>query len=557
MLNVHKKFSEEKYDSNGLLVDYHLHCEDNYNFAYDVMDEIAKFEPDKRALLWTNDEGEEISFTYGDIKRYSDKTANMLKSYGIGKGDMVMLVLKRHYQFWFAVMALCKLGAVAIPATHLLTKKDFVYRFNAATVKALICTADNDVGEHAMEAMKECSSLKVAFMANGNREKREANFVKEGFLPFDKLIEEASEDFEPVSTKIEEPMLMYFTSGTTGYPKMVMHNHTYSLGHLLTAKHWQHVDSEGIHFTMADTGWGKAAWGKLYGQWLMESCIFVYDFQKFTPSDLLPLFAKYRITSFCAPPTMFRFFIKEDLSKYDLSSLKYATIAGEALNAEVYNVFYRNTGIKLMEGFGQTETTCLVANIFTMTPKPGSMGKPVPQYDVDIVDEDGISCEDGITGEIVIRTDKNIPFGLFMGYYRADEITAKVWNNGLYHTGDTAWRDEDGYFWYVGRTDDVIKSSGYRIGPFEIESVLMEHPSVLECAITAAPDPVRGQVVKATIVLASGYTPSEELKKELQNYVKKQTAPYKYPRIVEFVDELPKTISGKIRRAAIRDGDSK
>ena len=398
--------------------------------------------------------------------------------------------------------------------------------------------------------MPECPTVKVKMVTHGNRE---------GWLNFDDELEAASDKLERIDTKLTEPILMFFTSGTSGYPKMVQHNHGYGLAHILTAKHWHNIKAgEGLHLTISDTGWGKAAWGKLYGQWLMESAIFVYDFEKFEPSAILPLFKKYNITTFCAPPTMFRFFIKEDLSKYDLSSLKYATIAGEALNPEVYKQFYEATGIKLMEGFGQTETTLVIVNVVGMEPKPGSMGKPSPQYDVDIVDPDGKSVDPGTVGEIVVRADRNNPpMGLFMCYNRNEELTNKAWHDGLYHTGDTAWKDEDGYYWYVGRTDDIIKSSGYRIGPFEIESVLMEHPSVLECAITGVPHPIRGQVVKATIVLAKGYTPSEELKKELQDHVKRQTAPYKYPRIVEFVDELPKTISGKIRRVELRNETDK
>ncbi len=557
MLGLNEKYVRETYDEKGLLTGLDIHWDENYNFAYDVIDELAAKCPDKRAMLWTNDVGEEMEFTFADLKKYSDKTANMLRSLGVKKGDMVMLILKRHYQFWLSVLACHKLGAVAIPATNLLTVKDLVYRFDAASIKAVICTSDGELSDHVKEAAAQCPSVELLLLAHGRKEEREAGLEEEGWLSFDKLMEAAPEDFVREDVKATDPMLMYFTSGTTGYPKMVMHNALYSLGHIVTAKHWQNVDPEGLHFTMSDTGWGKAAWGKLYGQWLMESCIFVYDYNKFTPTDLLPLFAKYHITTFCAPPTIFRFFIKEDLSKYDLSSLEYAAIAGEALNPEVFNAFYRCTGIKLMEGFGQTETTCLIANLKGMEPRPGSMGKPTPHYDVDIVDEDGEPVPPGVTGEIVVRTDKGTPPGLFMGYYRAPELTAAAWHDGLYHTGDTAWKDEDGYFWYVGRTDDVIKSSGYRIGPFEIESVLMEHPSVLECAVTGAPDPTRGQIVKATIVLAKGYTPSEELKKELQTYVKEQTAPYKYPRAIDFVEDLPKTISGKIRRAAIRSEDWK
>lgn len=555
MLNIYKRFVDETYDENGMLVGFDLKCDENYNFGYDVVDEIAKYEPDRRAMLWTNEEGEEITFTFGEIKKYTDKTANMLLSLGVRKGDPVMLVLKRHYQFWFAIVACHKIGAIAVPASNQLQKKDFVYRFDAASIKAIVCTSDDGIPEHVLQAAKECASVKVLMEVHGRKAEREKGVMDDGFLNFDKLVAEASEDLPRQDVKAEDPMLMYFTSGTTGYPKMVLHNADYSLGHINTARNWQNCDPDGLHFTLADTGWGKAVWGKLYGQWFMEASVFVYDYNRFHPTDLLPLFAKYHITTFCAPPTMFRFFIKEDLSKYDLSSLKYATIAGEALNPEVFNVFYKNTGIKLMEGFGQTETTCIIANITGMEPRPGSMGKPVPQFDVDIVDEDGQPVSAGVTGEIVIRTDKRKQYGLFMGYYRDEAKTKQAWHDNLYHTGDTAWKDEDGYYWYVGRTDDIIKSSGYRIGPFEIESVLMEHPAVLECAVTGVPDPIRGQVVKATIVLTKNYAPSEELKKEIQNYVKHQTAPYKYPRVVEFVEDLPKTISGKIRRTEIRKKD--
>lgn len=550
MLNLNERFVKEKYNENGILIDFKVNAPDNFNFGYDCIDEIAKNEPDKVAMVWCNPEGEEHIFTFKQMSEYSNRAANAFLKAGIKKGDNVMLVLKRHYQYWFAILGLHKIGAVTIPATHLLTKKDYVYRFNSADCVAIICTAEDGVCEHVEESLPECPTVKVKMVTHGNRE---------GWLNFDDELEAASDKLERIDTKLTEPILMFFTSGTSGYPKMVQHNHGYGLAHILTAKHWHNIKAgEGLHLTISDTGWGKAAWGKLYGQWLMESAIFVYDFEKFEPSAILPLFKKYNITTFCAPPTMFRFFIKEDLSKYDLSSLKYATIAGEALNPEVYKQFYEATGIKLMEGFGQTETTLVIVNVVGMEPKPGSMGKPSPQYDVDIVDPDGKSVDPGTVGEIVVRADRNNPpMGLFMCYNRNEELTNKAWHDGLYHTGDTAWKDEDGYYWYVGRTDDIIKSSGYRIGPFEIESVLMEHPSVLECAITGVPHPIRGQVVKATIVLAKGYTPSEELKKELQDHVKRQTAPYKYPRIVEFVDELPKTISGKIRRVELRNETDK
>lgn len=555
MIGLNEQYLKETFDENGILTGLDVVYPQEYSFAYDVMDRLAAECPDKRAMLWTNDLGEEISFTFAELKKYSDKAANMFRGQGIGKGDKVMLVLKRHYQFWFSVLALHKLGAVAIPATHLLTVKDVCYRFEAASVKAIVCTSDDGISRHVDEAAKKCG-VTTLFIAHGNKPARDKGETPEGWLSFDKQLEAASEEFQKVEMKVSDPMLLYFTSGTTGQPKMVIHDATYSLGHLFTAKHWQNIDPEGLHFTLSDTGWGKAAWGKLYGQWLMESAIFVYDYTRFTPTDLLPLFAKHKITTFCAPPTMFRFFIQEDLSKYDLSTLQYAVIAGEALNPEVFNVFYRDTGIKLMEGFGQTETTCLIANTIGMEPRPGSMGKPNPQYDVDIVDENGKSVAPGVTGEIVVRTGKRRQIGLFMGYYQDEELTHSAWHDDIYHTGDTAWKDEDGYYWYVSRLDDVIKSSGYRIGPFEIESVLMEHAAVMECAVTGTPDPVRGQLVKATIVLAKGFTPSEELKKELQNYVKEQTAPYKYPRAIDFVDDLPKTISGKIRRVDLR-GENK
>ena len=546
MLNINERFVDDVFDENGVLKSYKFKYESNFNFAYDVVDEIAKGEPDRPALLWCNPKGEEHLFTYGDLKYYSDKTANMLRAKGIGKGDMVMVILKRHYQFWFTILALHKLGAVCIPASFLLTKHDIVYRVNSADIKAVLCTGDGETAAHVDDALPECPSLKVRVMVNGSRE---------GWDDFMTDMEKADAEFERVETNVEEPSIMYFSSGTTGNPKMAMHNYLYALGHLSTAKYWHKVVPDGRHLTIADTGWGKAVWGKLYGQMFMETCVFVYDFDKFEAKDILQKIQDYKITTLCCPPTMFRFFLQEDVASYDLSNLEYCTIAGEALNPDVFNNWYKQTGIKLMEGFGQTETTLTIANLLGTEPKPGSMGKPVMQYDVDIVDEDGNSVPPGVTGEIIIRT-KEKPIGLFMGYYRDEEKTKATWHDDVYHTGDTAWKDEDGYFWYVGRTDDVIKSSGYRIGPFEIESVLTEHPSVLECAVTGVPDPLRGNVVKATIVLKPGYEGTDELKKELQQYVKKETAPYKYPRIVEFVDALPKTVNGKIRRSEIRKSDN-
>ncbi len=548
--NYYKHFVTEGFDENGILNKFEINCPDNYNFGYDIIDKFGELEPNRRALMWVNLAGDEKLFSYSELSRLSTQAANMFTAMGIKKGDKVMLVLKRNYQFWYAIIGLIKIGAIAIPATHLLTAHDFIYRFEQANVKAVVCTYDHkDIAQFVEDAEDEMKQkLTVKFIANSSG-------GRSGWIDFDEEIKKYPTAMERVHTECSDLMLLYFTSGTTGYPKMVVHNHKYALAHIQTAAHWQNVDPDGIHLTISDTGWGKAAWGKLYGQMSLGSCVFVYDFDKFIPANMLKIMQDYKITSFCAPPTMFRFFIKEGLEQYDLSSLKYATIAGEALNPEVYNRWLEYTGIKLMEAFGQTETTAILANLKGMTPKPGSMGKPTPLYDVDIVDENNRSCPPGEVGEIVVRAERGKD-GLFNEYYRNDELTNSAWHDGLYHTGDTAWRDEDGYYWYVGRNDDVIKASGYRIGPFEIESVLITHPSVLECAVTGAPDPIRGQVVKATVVLARGYEPSDELAKELQNHVKKNTAPYKYPRIVEFVNELPKTISGKIKRVQIRNEDS-
>ncbi|MDD4002940.1 MAG: AMP-binding protein [Clostridia bacterium] len=542
---IYKKFVEEKLDNNGNLLNIKFNPPQNFNFAYDVLDVLGDKIPDKKAMVWVSIDHKHKSFTFKDMKIYSSKTANYFKSLGIVKGDKVMLILKRNYQFWFAVNALHKIGAVVVPATHLLTKKDLVYRFNSAGIKAVVCTNDDTILCSVEEALPESPTVKILSVTEGFRK---------NWSCFNEGVESAEDTFlrpDDCNTN-DDIMIMYFTSGTTGYPKIVCHNYTYPLGHIVTAKYWQNVISDGLHLTIADTGWAKAVWGKLYGQWLCEACIFTFDYEKFNAAEILTLLQDYGVTTFCAPPTIYRFFIKEDLSKFNLKKLKYAVIAGEALNPEVYNQFYKHTGIKLMEGFGQTETTITVANLTGMEPKPGSMGKPNPQYHVDLIDAEGNSTNAGEVGEIVIQTDY-LPCGFFMGYYEDKEKTDSVWNGGVYHTGDTAWKDEDGYYWYVGRTDDLIKSSGYRIGPFEIESVIMEHPSVLECAVTGVPDEIRGYAVKATILLAKGYSPSEELKKEIQDFVKHLTAPYKYPRVVEFVDELPKTISGKIRRVEIRE----
>ena len=514
---------------------------DKFNFAFDIMDKIAEKDPDKLAMLHISKDKTERRFTFKDIKKESNRAANYFKSLGIKKGDRVLLVLKRHFEYWFAMLGLNKLGAIAIPATNQLKEHDFEYRFNAAGVSTVISTIDDNVPNCIESALSKCPTVVNKIIVNGTRD---------GWHNFDEEYKLFSTHFERTEDTAcgEDLMLMFFTSGTTGYPKIATHSHTYPLGHFHTAKYWHNVDPNGIHFTISDTGWAKAMWGKLYGQWLSEAAIFVYDFDRFDASEILPMFAKYKITTFCAPPTMLRMLIKEDISKYDLSSIKHMTTAGEALNPEVYRQFEKATGLQIMEGFGQTESTMIIGNMTGAPHKIGSMGKPAPIYDVDIIDVDGKSVDVGETGEIVVKTSDKIPCGLFKGYYRDEEKTKEVWHDGYYHTGDTAWRDEDGFYWYVGRVDDVIKSSGYRIGPFEIESVIMELPYVLECGVSAAPDEVRGQVVKASIVLTKGTEPTEELKKEIQNYVKEHTAPYKYPRIVVFRDELPKTISGKIQR---------
>ncbi|MGN0453388.1 MAG: AMP-binding protein [Ruminococcus sp.] len=540
---VCEKFVKTQENENGELLDVHFENTDTFNFGFDIVDKIADAYPDKLAMLHLDKNEVERRFTFKDIKRASNQCANYFASLGIKKGDKVMLVLKRHYPFWFAMVALHKLGAVAIPATNQLKEHDFEYRFNAAEVSAILCTGDDDTAEIATRAAENCPNVKTKILVSENRS-------LEGWHDFYSEYKRFSGKFDrPEDCSCgEETALMFFTSGTTGNPKMAAHAHTYALGHFVTAKYWHCCERDGLHLTISDTGWGKSLWGKLYGQWLCEGAVFVYDFDRFDASKIMPMFKKYQITTFCAPPTMLRMLIREDLSHYDLSSIHHLTTAGEALNPEVFNKFKEATGLEIMEGFGQTETTLTIANLCGSTPKVGSMGKASPQFDVDIVDDEGNSLPNAEVGEIVIRTDRGKPCGLFNEYYRDKEKTDEAWENGMYHTGDTAWRDEDGYFWYVSRKDDVIKSSGYRIGPFEIESVIMELPYVLECGVSAVPDEVRGQIVKASIVLTKGTEGSEELKKEIQAYVKSHTAPYKYPRVVVFRDELPKTISGKIQR---------
>ncbi|MEG0853178.1 MAG: AMP-binding protein [Angelakisella sp.] len=539
---LYRRYCHEEFDSHGVLKKWEPVVPPNFNFANDVVDVIADAEPDRRAMMWCSDRGEEAMFTFRDMQEQSKRTAAFLTASGIKKGDRVLVILKRHYQFWFTILALHRIGAVIIPATHLLTQKDVAYRIEAAEVSAVICTADGEVPDAVEGAAEACPWPVTKIMVRGSRE---------GWLDFDKSIAQYPPVFERVENLSTDPMLIFFTSGTTGYPKMVSHNYSYAIGHIITAKYWHNVQPHGLHLTVADTGWGKALWGKLYGQWFCGAGVFTYDFDKFQPSDLLQKIEQYRITTFCAPPTIYRFFIKEGMEGYDLSSLVYATTAGEALNPEVYNRFKEFTGLSLMEAFGQTETVVQLVNLVGTKPRPGSMGKPSPLFNVRIVDDEGRESPVGDIGEIVVEAD-SLTTGLFSGYLKDEAKTREVWHDGWYHTGDTAWRDEAGYYWYVGRTDDVIKASGYRIGPFEIESVLMEHPAVLECAVTGAPDPVRGTVVKATVVLTKGYTPSKELTKELQDFVKHQTAPYKYPRVIEYMEQLPKTISGKIRRVELK-----
>ena len=531
---------------------YELIVPNNFNFGYDVVDAWAEKAPDKRALLWTNDKGESREFSFAQIKQYSDQTASYFQSLGIKKGDIVMVILKRRFEFWFNIIALHKLGAVIIPATHLLTPKDLIYRNNAASIKAIVSVGESEIIQHINDSLAESPTVEMCISVGP--------VVSDGWLDFHQGIERAPE-FIPLNkiTKNEDPLIISFTSGTTGNPKMVMLDCVYPLAHIVTAKYWHNLHEDSLHLTIADTGWLKAVWGKLYGQWIVGACVFVYDHEKFTPAAMLQMIQQYHITSLCAPPTIFRFLIREDISAYDLSSLEYCTIAGEALNPAVYDQFLKLTGIQLKEGYGQSETTLTIFTSPWSGAKPGSMGLPNPHYDIDLLNSEGRSVEVGEQGQIVIRTDKNYPVGLFKGYYRNAELTDQAMKDNIYYTGDVAWRDEDGYFWFVGRADDVIKSSGYRIGPFEVESALMTHPAVVECAITGVPDEIRGQIVKATIVLAKEYKNANknELVEEIQKHVKQITAPYKYPRLIEFVEELPKTISGKIRRIEIREKDRK
>ncbi len=546
MRNINLRYVKETYDENGLLKHLEIDCPDDFNFGYDIVDDIAVNDPERVAMVWEHENGECRRFTFADIKRLSDKTCNYLASKGIGKGDFVMLVLKHSYQFWFICVALHKMGAIAVPATFMLKSHDIEYRIDAAGLKAAIVTDDDDIIE-SFEGAGNIDKLACRFTVNGHRD---------GWLDFDREMEECSEAWERVPTKRTDRFLMYFTSGTSGNPKMAVHDYSYPLGHILLAKHWQQVEADGLHWTVADTGWAKNAWGKFYGQWIMEAAVFVYEYDRFEPHHIMNMIEKHRITTFCCPPTMFRLYLNAGIEGHDLSSLKNCCIAGEPLSPDTFNTWYKATGLKLMEAFGQTESSVIVGTLKGMTPKPGSMGKPSPQFRVELLDKEGNPVRPGEEGEICVSISPRVP-GIFVEYYRDEVKTNETLRNGWHHTGDVAWKDEDGYFWYLGRNDDIIKSSGYRISPFEIESVLVEHPAVLEVAVTGVPDPIRGQLVKATIILREAYKPTDELKKELQQFTKSRTAPYKYPRVIEFVDAIPKSISGKVRRVVIRNRDIK
>ncbi len=584
MRNINERFVKETYSENGLLTDFKVTAPDSFNFGYDVVDDIAENDPDRRAMVWCNPEGEEHFFSFADMREWSNKTANYLAAQGIKKGDYVLVILRRHYQFWFVATALCKLGAIMVPATFMLKEHDLEYRLNEGLISSVICTDAGYIADVVDAVIDRCPTVKSRILVNGAgggltpldengkmvipegaalgaalsgpENICVATTSREGWLDFNSGVRAASAEFERVETSIKDPMLMYFSSGTSGQPKMVLHSGEYAVAHLLTAKHWHNVVPDGLHFTIADTGWGKAVWGKYYGQWLMEAAVLTYDYDRFDADELLSLIPRYGVTTLCCPPTMYRMFSQVDIDKYDFSTLVYSTTAGEALNPDLFDFWKKHTGLTIYEGFGQTETPLTIANLTGSTPRPGSMGKPVPQYNTRILDEDGNFCKVGQTGEVCIDVSQGAP-GIMMEYYRNPAKTAEAIHDGWYHTGDTAWCDEDGYYWYVGRNDDVIKSSGYRIGPFEIESVMLEHEAVKECAVTGVPDPLRGKAVKATVVLASGFEGTTALTKELQTWVKQKTAPYKYPRIIEYVEELPKTVNGKIRRAAIRENDEK
>lgn len=541
---IYKKFCKETFHENGELTDLEIICEDNFNFAYDVVDVIAKEEPEKPSLVWCDKNKEERIFSFSQMSMLSNQAANVFRSHGIQKGDKVMLILKRHYQYWYALLGLHKIGATAIPATHMLTERDIAYRVNTAKVKTIVCTPEEHIPTYVLQAKAECPTLKDCLVVKGGAE---------GFFDFDEEVLSADTELERVETKTTDPMLLYFTSGTTGEPKGVMHDFAYPLGHIITAKYWQCVADGGLHLTLADTGWGKAAWGKIYGQWLCGSAVMTYDYDHFYAHDILKIIEHYKVTTFCAPPTIYRYLVRTKIAQYDLTSLQQVTTAGEAMSEDTYQSFLQATGLSVREGFGQTETTLTLANLRGAKLHVGSMGKPTPFYDVDIIDENGKSVAPRVEGEIILRPKHGKrQIGLFSGYIDDEAQYQYVWRDNIYHTGDLAYRDEEGYYWFVSRKDDVIKSSGYRIGPSEVESILMEHPAVLECAVTGVASKKRGYLIKATIVLSDGYEPKDELKLDIQDYVKKEAASYKYPRVIEFVKSLPKTTNGKIKRDEIR-----
>lgn len=544
-MQLYKNFCREEFDKDGNLTVFEPVYEGNYNFGYDVVDKMAELAPDDTAVVWTNPEHEEKRFTFADISRLSNRAANVFKKYGIKKGDKVLVILKRNYEYWYVAPALHKLGAVIIPATHLLTQSDINYRVQTADIKAAVCTPDGTTVDDLLAVRSQTNTLETIFVP------RSRIF---GTVDFTAEVERASDKLERVDTRAEEPMIIYFTSGTTGYPKAVEHNHTYSIGHILTAKHWQCIKEGGLHLTVSETGWAKASWGKIYGQWLCGCAVMVYDFDNFSPSKLLKIIEKYGVTSFCAPPTVFRYFAKKNMNKYDLSTLEHFSTAGEALNIEVYDKIYEQTGIRINEGFGQTEVLPIIANMGTLH-KAGSMGKPTPLFDVRLVDGNDREVSPGETGEIVIfpRDDKK-PFGVFMAYYgtNAEEMYKKVWRNGIYHTGDTAYMDDEGFYWYVGRIDDVIKTRGFRVGPFEIENVIMQYPKVLECAVIGVPDKDRGQAIKAIVKMVDDTHHDKDTENEIRSFCNKRMASYKAIQYLEIVDEFPKTISGKIRRVELK-----
>ncbi len=540
-MSLYKNFCEETFDDEGRLTGFSVKYPENYNFGYDVVDAMAELEPEKLALCWCNADGDERNFTFADISTLSNKTANALRAGGVKKGDRVLVMLKRRYEYWTVTVALHKIGAVMLPVTHMLTAEDIRYRIDAAGISAMICVSDAAAQQHILKAVGDDS---IALWTLGEAE---------GFRNLTEETASSSEKFPRQDTKALEPMLLYFTSGTTGYPKGVIHDHTYTLAHILTARHWQNVEEGGLHLTVAETGWGKASWGKIYGQWLCGTAVMVYDFDSFDPKRLMAVVNRYGVTTFCAPPTIYRYIVKKGAVR--MPSLHYATTAGEALNPEVFRAFREQTGLTLMEGFGQTESTLILGNLVGSTPRPGSMGKPTPLYRVRIVDDKGRPAAPGEVGEIVILPpeDGSKQVGIFSAYNENDGLYQYVWRGGVYHTGDTAYMDEDGYYWFNGRIDDVIKTGGYRVGPFELENVLMEHSAVMECSVVGIPDELRGQAIKAFVVLAPGIEGTAELNREIREFCNSRVSEYKWVRSIEFVKEMPKTISGKIRKVEQRE----